>query len=196
MKCFPVTRSIVSGALIMGLVASTISLLSTADASPWDDATNKETKERFIPVELWTGAEWNGRRELEMAKVDGNYRHIKLRTPSKGRRSGNTQRPAKPMLSTRESILRRAVLNGSFLSLTKIAPVSVGFTMAGRIKTLEPLPEVSSFPSACGKKAKRKSMSTGSMRDPEILKGWNRSLSSRSTSRWAMTRIVWNSTGA
>jgi hypothetical protein len=50
----------------------------------WDDATNFETKERFIPVELWAGAEWSGRRELEMPKVDGNYRHNKSAYSIKG----------------------------------------------------------------------------------------------------------------
>jgi hypothetical protein len=74
MKRSLVTRGIISGGLIMGLLAS-IYVPSTADANPWDNATNGETKERFIPVELWAGAEWNGRRELETPKVDGKYRH-------------------------------------------------------------------------------------------------------------------------
>lgn len=68
------------GCLILATVAIAISGLSSshigaADVNPWDGATNFETKERFIPVELWSGAEWSGRRELEMPKVDGKYRH-------------------------------------------------------------------------------------------------------------------------
>ena len=50
----------------------------------WDGATNFETKERFIPVELWAGADWHGRRELEMPKVDANYRHNKSAYSIKG----------------------------------------------------------------------------------------------------------------
>ena len=69
-----IALGIISTGLIMALLAW-ISVLCAADANPWDTATNVETKERFIPVELWAGAEWNGRRELEMPKVDGRYRH-------------------------------------------------------------------------------------------------------------------------
>ena len=50
----------------------------------WDGATNFETKERFIPVELWAGVHWHGRRELEMPKVDANYRHNKSAYSIKG----------------------------------------------------------------------------------------------------------------
>jgi hypothetical protein len=45
------------------------------DIIPWEDSTNPETKERYIPVELWSGAEWDGNREFKMPKVDANYRH-------------------------------------------------------------------------------------------------------------------------
>ena len=54
------THGIISGGLILGLLVS-ITVTFTAAANPWDNATNVETKERFIPVELWTGAEWDGR---------------------------------------------------------------------------------------------------------------------------------------
>ena len=46
-----------------------------AETNPWDGAFNAESKQRFIPVELWAGAQWNGRQELEMPNVDGHYRH-------------------------------------------------------------------------------------------------------------------------
>jgi hypothetical protein len=45
------------------------------DINPWEGATNPETKERYIPVELWSGAEWDGKRELKMPRVDASYRH-------------------------------------------------------------------------------------------------------------------------
>lgn len=39
---------------------------SEARADAWEDAYDPATKTRFIPVELWTGAKWDGRRDLEM----------------------------------------------------------------------------------------------------------------------------------
>jgi len=74
MKRFFGMRGVISSGFIIGLLL-VMPLRSVADANPWDNATNLETKERFIPVELWAGAEWNGRRDLEMPKVDGKYRH-------------------------------------------------------------------------------------------------------------------------
>jgi len=61
------------------LVAAVASLVSAPaialDLSAWSGSINPETKERYIPVELWAGAEWDGKRELRMPKVDGTYRH-------------------------------------------------------------------------------------------------------------------------
>lgn len=37
--------------------------------SPWDNAYNSTTKQRFIPVELFTGATWNGKHELLLKKI-------------------------------------------------------------------------------------------------------------------------------
>jgi len=45
------------------------------DLKAWDESVNPETKERYVPVELWSGAEWDGRRELKMVNVDASYRH-------------------------------------------------------------------------------------------------------------------------
>ena len=58
---------------------SFMSLASTSaratESSIWEASINSQTKERFIPVELWTGANWSGQRDLKMAPVDGTYRH-------------------------------------------------------------------------------------------------------------------------
>ena len=43
--------------------------LSADDKSPWDQADNSVTKERFIPVELFTGAKWDGKHELSLKKA-------------------------------------------------------------------------------------------------------------------------------
>jgi hypothetical protein len=83
MKRSTTTRGIISGVLILCLLVS-LSVPFTAAANPWDNATNVATKERFIPVELWTGAEWDGKQDLKMAKVDGNYRHNKAAYSIKG----------------------------------------------------------------------------------------------------------------
>jgi hypothetical protein len=48
-----------------------------ADADPWQPSIDAAKKERFIPVELWTGAQWDGGRELAMKSVDGTYNHRK-----------------------------------------------------------------------------------------------------------------------
>jgi hypothetical protein len=45
------------------------------DPNFWEASINFQTKERFIPVELWTGADWDGQKQLKMAPVDGTYRH-------------------------------------------------------------------------------------------------------------------------
>jgi hypothetical protein len=39
-------------------------------ATPWESAIDPVTKARFIPVELWTGAEWDGSEELKMSKAE------------------------------------------------------------------------------------------------------------------------------
>jgi hypothetical protein len=48
---------------------------SAVDLKAWEASINPETKERYIPIELWAGAEWDGKRELKMPKVDAAYRH-------------------------------------------------------------------------------------------------------------------------
>lgn len=50
-------------ALIIGSVAA-------AGPDPWVASYDPATQTRFIPVELWTGAPWNGGRELRSAPAD------------------------------------------------------------------------------------------------------------------------------
>ena len=50
----------------------------------WEGSTNPATKERYIPVELWAGAEWDGKTELKMPKIDGTYQHRKATYQIKG----------------------------------------------------------------------------------------------------------------
>jgi len=40
---------------------------SAEDWSPWQRAYDPATRTRFIPVELWTGAPWDGVQEIRMA---------------------------------------------------------------------------------------------------------------------------------
>ena len=48
---------------------------AVADPKVWQASINPQSKERYVPVELWTGTEWDGKRELKMPPVDGTYRH-------------------------------------------------------------------------------------------------------------------------
>jgi hypothetical protein len=43
--------------------------LSADEVDLWAKAYNNETKERFIPVELFTGAKWDGKHELVMKEA-------------------------------------------------------------------------------------------------------------------------------
>ena len=52
------------GLSILGC-ASTI----TAENNPWDKAYSSVTKQRFIPVELFTGANWDGEHELKLKEA-------------------------------------------------------------------------------------------------------------------------------
>lgn len=46
----------------------------TQNLGAWKDSIKGET--RFIPIELWAGVRWDGRRELAMPAVDAEYLHI------------------------------------------------------------------------------------------------------------------------
>ena len=43
---------------------------TAADLSPWAASYDPAAKTRFIPVELWTGAAWDGNRELKLAPAN------------------------------------------------------------------------------------------------------------------------------
>lgn len=62
-----------------GFLAGVLALPSApavaVDMKVWEESINRETKERYIPVELWAGTEWDGKKELKMPKVEGTYRH-------------------------------------------------------------------------------------------------------------------------
>ncbi|MBT3910336.1 MAG: hypothetical protein HOF27_11755 [Rhodospirillaceae bacterium] len=45
-------------------------LSSTVRADPWDKSINAAAGSRFIPVQLWTGAPWNGSFEITMTDAD------------------------------------------------------------------------------------------------------------------------------
>jgi len=51
-------------------VALALFAAAPARADVWDDAYDAATKTRFIPVELWTGADWDGARVIEAGKAD------------------------------------------------------------------------------------------------------------------------------
>ena len=55
------------------LLTAALAQKATADQSPWDSSIDAVTKARFIPVELWTGMEWDGRRELKMSNAETRF---------------------------------------------------------------------------------------------------------------------------
>lgn len=54
-------------ALCLPVCAASVS--ANEDVGPWDQAYNSETKERFIPIELFTGIEWDGNHQLVMKEA-------------------------------------------------------------------------------------------------------------------------------
>jgi hypothetical protein len=64
-----------AAALCMCLLALTGRAVSAFDMAPWESSLNQAATERYIPVELWSGAVWDGTRELRMLKVDASYKH-------------------------------------------------------------------------------------------------------------------------
>lgn len=60
-----------SGTLIVVLLASGASY--AADRSQWAASYDPATKTRFIPIELWTGGEWDGTRELRMTSANLSF---------------------------------------------------------------------------------------------------------------------------
>ena len=54
-------------------MVATLCLSCAADMSKWAAANNPNTGVRFIPVELWTGAEWDGAHVIRMSKADLSF---------------------------------------------------------------------------------------------------------------------------
>lgn len=46
---------------------------ATTDQSRWDSSVDRVTQARFIPVELWTGMEWDGAKELKMSNAETRF---------------------------------------------------------------------------------------------------------------------------
>jgi hypothetical protein len=48
---------------------------ASIDFKVWEGSTDRASGERYVPVELWSGTEWDGKREIKMPQVDATYRH-------------------------------------------------------------------------------------------------------------------------
>jgi hypothetical protein len=59
---------------VVAIVAASSSIVAL-DAAAADASAAVEPRERYIPVELWAGTEWDGKSELKMPPVSSNYRH-------------------------------------------------------------------------------------------------------------------------
>lgn len=69
---WPGTVSSLLGALTVLLVTGATPPVA-AEESLWDPAVDATTKARFIPVQLWTGAEWDGKKELKMSSAETRF---------------------------------------------------------------------------------------------------------------------------
>ncbi len=58
-----ITLTLAAGALVAGTA-------SAQDATAWDRAYDPAAHARFIPVELWTGAPWDGEHVLRMGRAN------------------------------------------------------------------------------------------------------------------------------
>jgi len=69
-------------------IVVTLALLAVAPArasepTVWDRAFDAATGVRFIPVELWTGADWDGSHEIRMRQAELQFgKHKRLSGPS------------------------------------------------------------------------------------------------------------------
>ena len=70
--------------LLVGFMTLCLTPAFAVDPRVWEKSIDLEKKERYIPVELWAGAEWGGEKALKMPKVDGTYRHLKATYQIKG----------------------------------------------------------------------------------------------------------------
>lgn len=73
--------------MVLSLTGASLVLPTTSfpvDFKAWEGSIDLQTKERFIPVELWVGAEWDGQRELKMPPVNNSYRHRRSQYDIKG----------------------------------------------------------------------------------------------------------------
>src|SRR5262245_62611349 len=55
------------------LLTVTLAQKTMADQGPWDSSIDAVSQARFIPVELWTGAEWDGKKELKMSNAETSF---------------------------------------------------------------------------------------------------------------------------
>jgi hypothetical protein len=65
-------RMLVVG-LVLAVGGSIVGAANAADMSRWAASYDSTTKTRFIPIELWTGGEWDGRHELRMTPANLSF---------------------------------------------------------------------------------------------------------------------------
>lgn len=61
--------------VLTSLTVLAMTSIGAADINTWQASINSQTKERYIPVELWAGTDWDGNRELKTPKADSTFRH-------------------------------------------------------------------------------------------------------------------------
>jgi hypothetical protein len=64
-------RQLILGAVIVALLV--VEAPNAADLSKWAGSYDSATQKRYIPIELWTGGEWDGNRELRMTSANLSF---------------------------------------------------------------------------------------------------------------------------
>jgi len=84
-------RLSVSGLLV---ILTVVGAAHGADLSKWAASYDETAKTRFIPIELWTGGEWDGNRELKMTPARlsfGKRGEKRIRGPLDWKRPGSKE---------------------------------------------------------------------------------------------------------
>lgn len=111
--------------LIILLLFGWVALQGCASmVSPW--ATNKRSDHRFLPVELWTGADWAGEKQLALTPANltfGSRGHKSIRGPKPWKHpiTGETLQVYERINNTKKGIKRQLyAFNGNKQGLAKV----------------------------------------------------------------------------
>jgi hypothetical protein len=94
MTCHASGRAMGRNAQVLSLIAVMLMATRAHAGDAWAASYDPRTRTRFIPVELWTGARWDGQRKLRLAPADlvfGDREDKRIVGPVAWRRPGTRQ---------------------------------------------------------------------------------------------------------